>query len=366
MLKIFLSYAREDLECVNSVFNMLEAHGFKPWMDKKRLLPGQDWQQEIVKSIKNSDVFIVFFSSSSVGKRGVFQKELKHALNQLEYLLENDVFILPIVLDDCEVPEKFRRFQWIHNDDADFTANVTNALNIVAAQKKKFSYEGRLVKYHTREEEYPSLKVRCTFPQLESQKSDPRVEQVNSIISGQINASIFREKRFYGPQDELLGNDTKSELSCFADVALLSRNFISVYLQHYTYGNGAAHGNHAAKTLNINILDGISFSFLDIVEQGEKFVTDSIDVIDKKYGLSNALNSDRSHLKKSIEFSMENRFKVSIDGISLYFDPYEIFAYAIGIIDISFSWSQLREYQLTDLGRKIMYDLKDKEIGEIA
>ena len=63
---------------------------------------------------------------------------------------------------------------------------------------------------------------------------------------------------------------------------------------------------------------------------------------------------------------MENRFKVSIDGISLYFDPYEIFAYAIGIIDISFSWSQLREYQLTDLGRKIMYDLKDKEIGEIA
>lgn len=359
MLKIFLSYAREDFEHVNSVFNMLEAHGFHPWMDKRRLLPGHDWQQEIVKSIKKSDAFMVFFSSSSVGKRGVFQKELKLALDQLDYLLENDIFILPIVLDDCEVPEKFKRFQWIRKDDADFTANVSNALNLVAAKKEKFSYEGRLVKYETKEEEYPSLKVRCIFPQLESKKPDPRVEQVNSIISGQINASIFRAKRFYGPRDELLGSDFKSELSCSADVALLSNNFISVYLQHYTYGSGAAHGNHAAETLNINILDGFSFIFSDLVEHIEKFESDCITAIDQKYDLDNALNSDHKDLKKSIEFSMENRFKISIEGISLYFDPYEIFAYALGIVEVDFSWLELKKYGLTALGLHVINDLKE-------
>ena len=321
MLKIFLSYAREDFEYVNSVFNMLEAHGFHPWMDKRRLLPGQDWQQEIIQSIKKSDAFMVFFSSSSVGKRGVFQKELKLALDQLDYLLENDVFILPILLDKCEVPDKFKRFQWIRKDDSDFTINISNSLNLVATQKEKFFYEGRLVKYETIEEEYPSLNVRATFPQLETKNTDPRVEQVNTIISGQINSSIFRTKRFYGPRDELLGNDFKSELSCSAEVALLSNNFISVYLQHYTYGSGAAHGNHAAETLNINILDGFSFTFSDLVEHVKQFESDCIAAIDQKYDLKNALNSDQEHLKKSIEFSLENRFKISIEGISLYFDP---------------------------------------------
>ena len=207
-------------------------------------------------------------------------------------------------------------------------------------------------------EKHPSLNVRVTFPQLETKNTDPRIEQVNTIISGQINSSIFRAKRFCGPRDELLGNDVKSELSCSAEVALLSNNFISVYLQHYTYGSGAAHGNHAAETLNINILDGFSFTFSDLVEHVKQFESDCIAAIDQKYDLKNALNSDQEYLKKSIEFSLENRFKISIEGISLYFDPYEIFAYALGIVEVGFSWSELKKYGLTSLGLTVIDDLK--------
>lgn len=357
MLKTFLSYAREDFEFVNSIFNLLTAHGYLPWMDKRLLLPGQDWQQEIVRSIKASDAFIVFFSSNSVGKRGVFQKELKLALDQLDYLLENDVYILPILIDECKVPEKFGNIQWIEKDDPEFKTKLLNSLNLIATQSQKLVNGTRLIKYVTKEEDYPSLKVRSTYPQIETEEIDTRVSQVNSIISGTINSQIFRMKRLYGPQDDLLDSKIGSELLYTAEVTLFSTNFISVYIRHYTYGSGAAHGNHASETLNIDMLHGVSFGLTDILNATGKFVSDCISKIDAKYDLENSLAGSQENLSESINASMDYRFKIDRLGISLFFDPYEIFPYSFGIIEIEFTWSELKKYRITSLGSRVTDDL---------
>ena len=38
--QIFLSYAREDAERVENLYQKLSDAGFKPWMDKKDILGG--------------------------------------------------------------------------------------------------------------------------------------------------------------------------------------------------------------------------------------------------------------------------------------------------------------------------------------
>lgn len=43
-LFVFLSYASENKGNVIKLFNKLKKDGFDPWMDKDRLLPGQDWK----------------------------------------------------------------------------------------------------------------------------------------------------------------------------------------------------------------------------------------------------------------------------------------------------------------------------------
>lgn len=359
MLNVFLSYAREDFDEVNSVFNMLESHGFRPWMDKRRLLPGQNWEQEIVKSIQGSDAFIVFFSSNSAGKRGVFQKELKLALQQLDYLLENDIYILPVVLDDCEVPGKFRQFQWVEKSSPKYIQQLLNSLGLVARQRGKFSDQGFLVEYETKEEEYPSLKVDYTFPQLRTERPDNRADQVNSIISGQINTSIYSAKSLYRPRDELGLSGQKSELHCTSRVVLLTENFLSIYFRYYTYGSGAAHGNHHANTVNIDIKDGMSFILNDIIDDTRIFIDDCIEAIDAKYGLKHALYPEREHLTEAIQASMEGRCKINRTGVCLHFDPYEVFAYAAGMIEVEFTWDQLRSYGLSSIGRRIIYDLTE-------
>jgi hypothetical protein len=74
----FSSAARQDSDAALRLYEDLKTRtDLKPWLDKKDLLPGQNWDIEIRKAIKNSRYFIALFSSTSVQKRGYVHKEFK-------------------------------------------------------------------------------------------------------------------------------------------------------------------------------------------------------------------------------------------------------------------------------------------------
>ena len=112
--KIFLSYAREDLQIAGRLYKNLTHYGLNVWFDKTALFPGQKWKYEIRKAIKESDYFIVLLSSKSVSKRGFCQNEVKKALEILHDFPESEIFIIPIRLDEC-VPshERLKDLQWL-------------------------------------------------------------------------------------------------------------------------------------------------------------------------------------------------------------------------------------------------------------
>jgi hypothetical protein len=111
--QIFLSYAREDEEKVEKLYQRLSDVGFKPWMDKKDILPGEKWPSSIRRAIRDSDFFLVCLSTNSVKKRGWVQKEMKQALGLWQEKLEDDIYLIPVRLEDCEAPESLREFQWV-------------------------------------------------------------------------------------------------------------------------------------------------------------------------------------------------------------------------------------------------------------
>ncbi len=111
---LFLSYAREDNDRVINLYTRLLNGGYKPWMDKKDILPGEKWELRIEKAIRNSDFFLVCLSQNSVRKRGVFQKEIKQALHIWEEQFESDIYLIPVRLEDCDVPESLSNFQWVN------------------------------------------------------------------------------------------------------------------------------------------------------------------------------------------------------------------------------------------------------------
>jgi hypothetical protein len=67
-------------------------------------MPGQNWTQSIERAIAGSDAFVACFSLQSVSKRGMFQSELRHALECAERRPLDDVYLLPVRLERCAVP----------------------------------------------------------------------------------------------------------------------------------------------------------------------------------------------------------------------------------------------------------------------
>ncbi len=81
--QVFISYAKEDASFAYQLYSFLEQNQYSPWMDKKNLFPGQNWDLMINEALRRSDFIIVLLSKTSVAKRGYVQKEFNVALNYL-------------------------------------------------------------------------------------------------------------------------------------------------------------------------------------------------------------------------------------------------------------------------------------------
>jgi hypothetical protein len=133
MSRVFLSYAREDRAVVERIYDILLAAGHQPWMDARDLVPGEAWDHAIRRAIHAAEFFVSCFSAHSILKRGYFQKEITIALDLWQERLVDDIYLIPIRLDDTEPDERFRKIQWIiWGDGGDH--QLLNALKVGAAR----------------------------------------------------------------------------------------------------------------------------------------------------------------------------------------------------------------------------------------
>jgi hypothetical protein len=103
--KIFLAHATEDKARVRKLHAKLLAAGFDPWLDEIDLLPGQNWQLEIPKAIRESKMFIACLSKRSVLRQGYIQKEFRLALSSYAERPPGTSYLIPLRLDESTVPD---------------------------------------------------------------------------------------------------------------------------------------------------------------------------------------------------------------------------------------------------------------------
>jgi hypothetical protein len=119
--RIFLGHAREDKGRVRDLYADLKARGLDPWLDEVDLMPGQLWKEEIPKAIREAGLFLACLSSGSVGKVGYVQNEFRLALSAFAERPPGSIFLIPVRLDECDVPDlqipdrglSLRDIQWV-------------------------------------------------------------------------------------------------------------------------------------------------------------------------------------------------------------------------------------------------------------
>lgn len=120
---VFMSCAREDSARVEPVYKALKTAGFRPWLDVQDLLPGEEWEKTIERTIQKANFFLLFVSKDSVSKVGYIQKEWRIAFEKMETTkamhpedaksLELEQYIIPVRLDAVEPPKQLLRYQWV-------------------------------------------------------------------------------------------------------------------------------------------------------------------------------------------------------------------------------------------------------------
>jgi hypothetical protein len=61
----------------------------------------------------------VCLSRTSAKKTGYVQKEIKFALDRADEKPEGTKYIIPVRLEDCEVPARLRPLQWVNMYEAE-------------------------------------------------------------------------------------------------------------------------------------------------------------------------------------------------------------------------------------------------------
>jgi len=110
----FICYAREDFDTVMSFVTSLKDRGITVWMDTFDLIPGDKWDDKIEVEMEYCDYLLAFISHTSCNKIGFLNKELNMAFDQYSLRPEGTRYIIPIRLDGCDIP---RRFKSIHTVD---------------------------------------------------------------------------------------------------------------------------------------------------------------------------------------------------------------------------------------------------------
>ncbi|MGT2495332.1 toll/interleukin-1 receptor domain-containing protein [Cupriavidus basilensis] len=104
-----MSYAKEDSATVKDFHDYLKTLGLDPWLDSERILPGQRWEREIDRALNEANVVILFMSPRSVDKRSFVTREANNAVQNLRYKKQDDIYIVPVLLEECEVPDDIAR-----------------------------------------------------------------------------------------------------------------------------------------------------------------------------------------------------------------------------------------------------------------
>ncbi len=131
--RIFIIYAREDLDVARKIASFVEHAGFEPWLDMDQVLPGEVWRDTVFRALERSAAAVLLVSGHSVRGSSFVGKELVSALQTLQEPEPGISPVIPIRLDDTPVPAPLDGVQWVDIREEGAFERLALGLDRVAA-----------------------------------------------------------------------------------------------------------------------------------------------------------------------------------------------------------------------------------------
>lgn len=197
-MTLFISYSRQDKDCVYRVVEAMKNRDFDCWVDTERIEFGAAWMELIEQQIQHADVFLLFWSQNASESRYVTE-ERRIARDRN---MRGEIVMSAVMLDDTPLPSGFEHLQAGDLRGSCSAVEVNNYVSGVPESWKSFSFEKPL-------EVQPHQQVAGT-PLL----------RVHYRTKGDFSAGIV------GPPDGRLADGVKSLAVCLQMFQPLNKNML--------------------------------------------------------------------------------------------------------------------------------------------
>lgn len=352
--QIFLSYAHPDQLRVITFFDSLKKNGFNVWFDHKSLKAGQDWDFEIKRALDKSAIVIVFLSQASISKRGYVQRELKIALDKLTEKLIDDIYLIPVKLDDdILMPEQLQKLHAISANRADCMTMLEDALTLqlgklgIETQQRQRKEELSWT-FETKKEIWdglPGYETELQFIRLQSEKY-PALNEAGEYIRGQLLKSLFSSRsmmldqassRFNYGQERYQRTDT---FDAHCSEPVIKGKVLTIQYSIHWYGAGAAHPNMHFCTYSfvmnpLILIDTLEQIFIDPLKGLlilQSLVREKLKGVKLEgFEADEYFSLDPTAIDAGTQSWADfNSFIFKENGIEFLFAPYYVAAYACG------------------------------------
>jgi hypothetical protein len=119
----FISYSRADKEFALKLALELRSSGLDIWLDQLDIPTGARWDDEVEQALKECEIFMVILTPASSASDNV--------KDEIGYAIDTGKYILPILLENADVPLRLRRFQYVDFTTKNYEEGVESAKHLL-------------------------------------------------------------------------------------------------------------------------------------------------------------------------------------------------------------------------------------------
>ena len=121
--RTFISYSRINKEFAVKLAKELRAADFPIWLDQLDIPTGARWDDELEKALRECGIFLVILTPAAIASENV--------KDEIGYAIDHGKRILPVLLQECDVPLRLRRFQYVDFTTKSYEDGVESAKQLL-------------------------------------------------------------------------------------------------------------------------------------------------------------------------------------------------------------------------------------------
>ncbi len=121
--RAFISYSRINKEFATKLTKELRSAGYPVWFDQLDIPTGSRWDDEVEKALRECSIFLIILTPASIASENV--------KDEIGYAIDHGKRILPILLENCDVPLRLRRFQYVDFTNKNFQQGLEGAKELL-------------------------------------------------------------------------------------------------------------------------------------------------------------------------------------------------------------------------------------------